>query len=96
MEVEFSPTAKKEFLAAVAYLLDRNPTAADNFLDRVDALIDQLERFPESGSYIPEFPNADYRQVFPKPYRFFYRIKDNVVWITAVYYERQIPIRLEQ
>ena len=96
MEVLFTPIAKKEFLAAVAYLLDRNPTAASNFLDRVDAQISQLEQFPESGSFIPEFPNSGYRQVFSKPYRFFYRIKDDAVWITAVYYERQIPIRLEQ
>jgi len=96
MDVKFTPSAENEFYSAVAYLLERNPTAADNFLDRVDKAIERLEAFPESGSYIPEFPSSDYRQVFPTPYRFFYRIKNGVVWITAVYYERQIPVRLEQ
>jgi plasmid stabilization system protein ParE len=40
---------------------------------------------------LPEFPDTHYREVIVAPYRFFYRVKDNVVWIVAVWHGAQIP-----
>ena len=31
-----------------------------------------------------EFPELPYREVIISPYRFFYKIKDDVVWIVSV------------
>jgi toxin ParE1/3/4 len=51
----------------------------------------RLEKFPESGRRIPEFPDLFYREVIIPPYRFFYRIKDNIIWVVAVCYGAQLP-----
>ena len=44
-----------------------------------------------SGRPIPEFPDLPYREVIVAPYRFFYRVKDNAVWIVAVWHGARIP-----
>jgi len=51
----------------------------------------RLERFPESGRRIPEFPELPYREVLLPPYRFFYRVRDKSVWIVAVWHGAQLP-----
>jgi len=50
-----------------------------------------LEDFPESGRVVPEFPDLPYQEVIIPPYRFFYRIKGDVVWIVAVWHGAQLP-----
>jgi plasmid stabilization system protein ParE len=52
----------------------------------LETVLRKLEEFPESGRIIPEFPDLPYREVIISPYRFFYRIKDNVIWIVAVWH----------
>jgi plasmid stabilization system protein ParE len=51
----------------------------------------RLEDFPESGRIIPEFPELPYREVIMTPYRFFYKINGDVVWIVAVWHGAQLP-----
>ncbi|MBM4298627.1 MAG: type II toxin-antitoxin system RelE/ParE family toxin, partial [Deltaproteobacteria bacterium] len=51
----------------------------------------RLERFPRSGRRIPEFPELPHREVIVSPYRFFYRIQGDIVWIVAVWRGAQIP-----
>ena len=40
---------------------------------------------------IPEFPELSFREVVISPYRLFYKIKDNIVWIVAVGHGAQHP-----
>jgi plasmid stabilization system protein ParE len=51
----------------------------------------RLEDFPESGRTIPEFPELPFREVIISPYRFFYKITGDVVWIVAVWHVAQLP-----
>ena len=51
----------------------------------------RLEEFPESGRVVPEFPELPYREVVIMPYRFFYRVKGDIVWIVAVCHGAQLP-----
>jgi plasmid stabilization system protein ParE len=51
----------------------------------------RLEKFPESGRVVPEYPELPYREATLPPYRFFYRLKGETVWIVAVWHGAQIP-----
>ena len=91
MRVRFTPSARRGFLEALDFIRQDSPAAADGVLARsVEGLV-QLRDFPESGRVVPEFPELPYREVLVTPYRFFYRVTDDGVWIVAVWHDRQLP-----
>ena len=91
MKVRFTSSAKAQFLSALAYIRRDNPKAAATFRERAETVLRRLEEFPSSGRVLPEFPDLPYREVVITPYRFFYRVKDEIVWIVAVWHGAQIP-----
>ena len=91
MKVQFTPSARAQFLSALSYIRRDKASAAVNFRNRTEQILRRLEGFPESGRIVPEFPELPYREVIISPYRFFYKIKVDVVWIVAVWHGAQIP-----
>ena len=91
MIVYFTPSARAQFLAAVAYIRQENPTAARQFRRRAEQVLRRLQRFPNSGRVIPEFPELPYREVIIAPYRFFYRREAEIVWVVGVWHGAQLP-----
>ncbi len=91
MKVRFTPTARAQFLSALAYIRRDKPSAAINFRQHCETVLRRLEDFPESGKIIPEFPDLPFREVIISPYRFFYKIKGDIVWIVAVWHGAQLP-----
>ena len=91
MKVQFTPSARNQFLSALAYIRRDKPSAAVNFRNKAETILRRLEEFPKSGRVIPEFPELPYREVIVSPYRFFYKVKDNIVWIIAVWHSAQLP-----
>ena len=91
MKVRFTPSARAQFLSALAYIRRDKPSAAVRFRNRTETVLRRLEDFPKSGRVIPEFPELAYREVIISPYRFFYRIKGDLVWIVAVWHGAQLP-----
>lgn len=91
MSVRFTPSARSQFLAAIAYIKRDNPEAARRFRDRAEDVLRRIEKFPDSGRVIPEFPELPYREVIVAPYRFFYRQEDGTVWIASVWHGAQLP-----
>lgn len=89
--VRFTPAGRKQFLAVVAYILRDDPAAARRFRQRAEGSLRRLERFPESGRVLPEFPELPYREVIVAPYRFFYRAAGDTVWVVGVWHGAQIP-----
>ena len=89
--IKFTPSARGQFLDAIAYIRQDNPKAALRFRNRSEKALRRLEQFPESGRLIPEFPDLPYRELVFAPYRFFYRLKGRTVWIVAVWHGAQIP-----
>ena len=71
MRIRFTPTARKQFLSAIAYIYKENPKAAFDFKNRVEKTLSRLNKFPLSGRLIPEFPGLPFREVIISPYRFF-------------------------
>ena len=91
MRVYFTPSARAQFLSALAYIRRDKPSAAVAFRKRAETILRRLEDFPESGRLIPEFPELPFREVIVPPYRFFYKIMAEVVWIVAVWHSAQLP-----
>ncbi|MGM0682331.1 MAG: type II toxin-antitoxin system RelE/ParE family toxin [Thermodesulfobacteriota bacterium] len=91
MKVQFTPSARAQFLSALSYIHKDKPSVAVNFRNRAEKILQRLEDFPASGRIIPEFPDLPYREVIIPPYRFFYRCKNDVVWIVAVWHGAQLP-----
>ena len=91
MKVRFTPNARAQFLSALAYTRRDKPSAAINFRQHSETVLRRLEDLPESGRLIPEFPELPFREVIIPPYRFFYKIKGDVVWIVAVWHGAQLP-----
>lgn len=91
MSVQFTPSARSQFLSAVAYIKRDNPKAARRFRQRVEDGLRRLEQFPDSGRVIPEFPELPYREVIVAPYRFFYRLEGATVWIAGVWHGARLP-----
>ena len=90
MAVKFTPSARNHFLAALTYIQRDKPSAVVNFRNRAEAILRRLEKFPESGRVIAEFPELPYREGIVLPYRFFYKIKGDIIWIVAVWHGGQI------
>jgi toxin ParE1/3/4 len=91
VKIQFTPTAKKQFFSALSYIRRDKPSAAVNFRNRAEKILRRLEDFPESGRIIPEFPDLSYREVIISPYRFFYKIKADIIWVVAVWHSAQLP-----
>ena len=91
MKVRFTPSARTQFLSVLNFIRRDKPSAAIRFRDQTETILRRLEDFPESGRHIPEFPDLPYREVIIPPCRFFYKIKDSVVWIVAVWHGAQLP-----
>lgn len=91
MKIRFTPLARVQFLSAVAYIRLDNPEAALRFRHRAEKVLRRLEEFPESGRVVPEYPDLPYREVVISSFRFFYRVKGEVIWIVAVWHGAQLP-----
>jgi plasmid stabilization system protein ParE len=91
VKVQFTPSARTQFLSALSYIRKDKPSAAVNFRKQTEIILRRLEDFPESGRIIPEFPELPYREVIISQYRFFYKIKIYIVWIVAVWHGAQLP-----
>jgi plasmid stabilization system protein ParE len=89
--IRFTPIARAEFLAAINYIRENKPGAAVQFRRKAEQALLRLNRFPNSGRKLPEFPDLPFREVVVAPYRFFYRVERKVVWIVAVWHGAQQP-----
>lgn len=91
MRILFTPTGRLQFLEAIRYIYRDNPSAAVSFRKKAEKTISRLARFPESGRLIPEFSDLPFREVIVRPYRVFYRVKEETVWIIALWHSAQLP-----
>ena len=90
VRIQFTPSGRAQFLAAVDFIRRDNPNAARQFRQRAGQALRRLERFPASGRKIPEFPDLPHRELIVRPYRFFYRTQAKIVWIVAVWHGAHI------
>jgi toxin ParE1/3/4 len=90
LRILFTPTGRRQFLEAIAYIDRDKPSAAEKFRRKAEESLSRLAKFPESGRLLPEFPELPFREVIVNPYRFFYKIKEDNIWIVAVWHGAQL------
>jgi len=96
VKVRFTPTGRAQFLDAVIYIYRDNSSAAIRFREKAEKVLSRLKTYPESVRLIPEFSDLPFREVIVRPYRFFYKIKDDTVWVIAVWHSTQLPEEPEE
>ena len=96
MKIHFTPSARAQIVSAVNYIRYDNPEAARRFRKRVEVVLRRLNKFPNSGRPIPEFTGVPHREIIIAPYRFFYRVVGEKVWIVAVWHGAQLPAVQEE
>jgi len=93
MQIKFTPSARHQFLNGLKHIQKDNPSAAARYRRKAENSLCRLIDFPDSGRTVREFPDLPYRELFVSPFRFFYRMKDSVIWIVAVWHAAQLPKR---
>jgi len=87
-EVRITGVAQDDLYSIYRYVaLNDSPAKADHLLDKIQKTITSLETMPSRGNYPPEMQRwgiFDFREIFFKPYRIIYEIRDKMVFIHAV------------
>lgn len=74
------------------HIAEDSPQTADRFIRRLVERVLQLETAPLSGRRVPEYPDADLRELLYRPYRIIYRQRggDTEV-VTVMHYRQKLP-----
>jgi toxin ParE1/3/4 len=96
VRILFTPSARDQFLAGLVYIRLDDPGAARAFRRKAERTLRRLVDFPLSGRKLPEFPDLPHREVIVPPYRFFYRLQGETIWIVAVWHGAQLPARPDE
>ena len=68
----------------VEYIAVSNLVAAKKLVKEVFAKVDMLEEYLKSGKSVPELPSLNYRELYVKPCRIFYKFEDKKAFILHV------------
>ncbi|SRR5712691_1999230 len=71
--VVWTRPALDSLLDIVRHIQFDKPAAARRFASTIKAKVASLERFPESGRLVPEFPDSGLRELLMGDYRVIYR-----------------------
>ena len=91
-EVTWTPQARRDLEAIVAYYLDVTPTYADVVEAGLLASARRLEAFPHSGRLVPEIGDEAIREVLWRGYRVIYHAEadgSRVAVLTVLHSSRQ-------
>jgi toxin ParE1/3/4 len=91
-EVVWTEPALSDLDAIADYIALDNLPAARALVQRVFARVEQLSRFPQSGTRPVELAGRRYRQLIEPPCRVFYRVDRQTVLVLHVMRSEQ-PLR---
>lgn len=69
----------------------KSPRAALDAMQRIDAALDRICTFPDSGGHfhMDDLQHSEYRTVHASPYTVYYRFDDTTVTVYRVLHQRQ-------
>jgi toxin ParE1/3/4 len=86
--VSLTDDAKTDLQDIYDYIAEHDaPAKADGVLNKLEALVESLSRFPERGAATKELRDVgikDYREVYLKPYRVIYRVLGTKVYVYLI------------
>jgi plasmid stabilization system protein ParE len=92
MSARFTPEAEEDLGALVAYLVERNPTAAAGLAERIFEVVTQLaeghfdgpEQTLRTGEAVRSWPVP--------PVRIYYQRTAGELWVLRVYHQARFPL----
>jgi addiction module RelE/StbE family toxin len=91
MRVRYTPRARADIEAIFSYVDSRNPSAARAVKREIERAAVALALSPYLGAVIDRSSEFRGIRVGRYPYRLYYRIRENEVWIVHVRHMRQRP-----
>ena len=88
-EIVWTEPALNDLDNIAEYIAVSNLVAAKKLVKEVFAKVDMLEEYPKSGKSVSELPSLNYRELYVKPCRIFYKFEDNKVFILHVMRKEQ-------
>lgn len=92
-QVKYLPLAEKDLTEIIEYFINENSSGkvANNFLDQLDQSLNRLKCFPHLGCvYDSNFKlEHEYRMIRVKRYLVIYLIKDDLIEIQRIIYEKR-------
>lgn len=84
----WAPSARLDLRELASYIAESRPKASAGFVRNVFRTVEHLADYPKSGRVVPEFDDANIREVIRKPCRFIYRVKpqEGIVEIVRVWH----------
>ena len=83
-EIVWTEPALNDLDKIAEYIAVSNLVAAKKLVKEVFAKVDMLEEYPTSGKSVSELPSLNYRELYVKPCRIFYKFEDNKAFILHV------------
>lgn len=88
-EIVWTEPALNDLDKIAEYIAVSNLVAAKKLVKEVFAKVDMLEEYLKSGKSVPELPSLNYRELYVKPCRIFYKFEDNKAFILHVMRQEQ-------
>lgn len=94
MNIEWTNQAEDRVYDIAAYIALDSIIEAEKWVDNIFDYVKRLEKFPESGRYVPELSGRKgLRELVFKNYRIIYRIEKSTIYILTVRnYKQILPI----
>ena len=74
-QITISPSGQADLADIVRYIAAHNPDAAVRLGYELITRVETLADFPEMGRQVPEFHEADLREIICRSYRIIYRLQ---------------------
>ena len=92
MRVDWTENAISHLIDIYDYIARDSSFYAQRMVDRLTKHSQQLADFPKSGRVVPEYGEANIREIIERPYRLIYRVHPDRVEIVAVVHgARRLP-----
>jgi len=91
MEIIWTRQALQMVNDFVNYIAQDDYATAEQWALDLMSQTDKLADYPRIGRVVPEYGEETLRELIVGNYRIPYRIKENAVYIEAVWHTRQIP-----
>jgi toxin ParE1/3/4 len=83
-KIRWTVGARRDLHEIVTHIAEDSPAYAINFAERIALAIDRLETFPKLGRIVPEYQDANVRELIVGNYRIVYKIRGSRIGIAAI------------
>ena len=83
--IQWTERALSDLRAIDEYISADDPVAAERWVGRLIAKIEDAARLPWAGRVVPEKGRSDIREVFLRTYRIVYRVREGSILVLTIF-----------